>query len=85
MERVEELLDVLLSLPEDERLVVAAVAVDSVQEGNDDEAAAAWAEEARLRLQRLRRGEVSVIATEVVEQELDEIVASAGVGQGAAS
>lgn len=74
---VEHLLESLLELSQEERAAVAAVLVDSLQQGASEEIEAAWIAEAKRRLERVRSGESTPIATEAVEHELDEIVARA--------
>lgn len=72
---VEHLLDARLGLPTQERAPVAAVSTDSLQHSPRGCIEAAWIEEARRRLERMRTGESTPVTTEVVEHELDEIVA----------
>ena len=74
---VEHLLDVLLELSSEDRAEVAVVLIDSLQQIPSEEIEAAWIVEAKRRLESIRRGESTPATTEVVEQELDEIVAMA--------
>ncbi|MCH9685106.1 MAG: addiction module protein [Deltaproteobacteria bacterium] len=72
--KVGHLLDTLSSLPLEERAAAVAVLTDSLQHNPSEETDAAWIEESKRRLAGVRRGESTPVPTEVVEQELDEIV-----------
>lgn len=73
----ERLLEAAMKLPDAERAELAAVLADSVGDGSsDDEREAAWAAEAKRRLEALRSGSSETIPSEDVERELDEIVAA---------
>ena len=74
---VEHLLDALLRLRREDRACVAAILIDSLEHGSADEIDTAWSEEALCRLERVRSGRTTPSPTEVVEQELDGIVARA--------
>lgn len=74
---VERLLDTLLQLPQEDRAAVAAVLTDSLEQGPPEEIEAAWIEEAKQRLERIRSNQATPVPSAVVEQELDEIVARA--------
>ncbi|MEM7152688.1 MAG: addiction module protein [Myxococcota bacterium] len=76
-EDVDDILKALLELPRRERAVVAAVLTDSLERGPTEQIEAAWIEEAKQRISRVRAGESSPIDSRVVERELDEIVATA--------
>lgn len=74
---VEHLLETLLQLPQEDRAAVAAVLTDSLEQGSLEEIDAAWIEEAKRRLERIRSGESTPVPAGVVDRELDEIVARA--------
>lgn len=80
----EHILELLLELPQEDRAAVAAVLTDSLPQGASEEIERAWVEEAKRRLERVRSGQSVPIATEFVEQELEEIVAHAHAGERAA-
>lgn len=73
----ELLLDELLQLPQDDRLAIAAVLADSVQHEPTADVEASWIAETKRRLQAVREGRSTTVPTELVEDELDAIVAQA--------
>lgn len=73
----EHLLDELLQLPQDDRLAIAAILADSVQHEPTADIEASWLAEAKRRLQAVREGRSTTVPTELVEDELDAIVARA--------
>jgi putative addiction module component (TIGR02574 family) len=73
----EHLLDELLQLPQDDRLAIAAILADSVQHEPTVDIEASWIAEAKRRLEAVRAGRSTTVPTELVEDELDAIVARA--------
>ena len=73
----EHLLDELLQLPQDDRLAIATILADSVQHESTADIEASWIAEAKRRLQAVREGRSTTVPTELVEDELDAIVARA--------
>jgi putative addiction module component (TIGR02574 family) len=65
----QELLERAAALPESERAALAALLIESLDPGRDDDADAAWAAEVERRLAELDRGE-SGVAWESVRQGL---------------
>jgi putative addiction module component (TIGR02574 family) len=64
-----------MELPEDERAELAAVLVDSIGDGRPEaDIDAAWLVEVRRRLQAVRSGQATLIPTEEVERELEELI-----------
>ena len=64
-----------MELPEDERAEFAAILVDRVGDGRSlEEIDAAWLSVARRRLEDVRSGWATVIPTEEVERELEELL-----------
>jgi putative addiction module component (TIGR02574 family) len=64
-----------MELPEDERAELAAILVDSIGDGRPEaEVDAAWLAEARRRLEAVRAGRATLIATEDVERELEALI-----------
>jgi putative addiction module component (TIGR02574 family) len=77
MTDAERLLDELLELPRDDRAVIAAILTDSLEHDRSPAIEAAWIAEAKLRLEAVRSGRSIPVASELVEEELDAIVARA--------
>ena len=73
----EQLLDELLQLPQDDRAAIAAILADSIQHQATPVIEASWIAEAKHRLEAVRAGRSTTIPTELVEDELDAIVARA--------
>jgi putative addiction module component (TIGR02574 family) len=71
----QTVLDAAMELPEDERAELAAILVDSIGDGRPEaEVDAAWLAEARRRLEAVRAGRATLIATEDVERELEALI-----------
>lgn len=63
-----------MELPEDERAELAAVLVDSIGDGRPEaDIDEAWLRAIRQRLQAVRAGQATLIPTEEVERELEEV------------
>jgi putative addiction module component (TIGR02574 family) len=73
----ERLLDELLELPREERAAIAAILSDGIEREPSPEVEASWVAEAKRRLEAVRSGRSIPVASEVVEEELDAIVARA--------
>ena len=69
----ERLLEAALDLPDAERSELVAILADSLR-GPDAEIEAAWIEEAKRRLARIRSGESKTVPWEEVERELEDII-----------
>lgn len=64
-----------MALPEDQRAELAAILVDSIGDGRSEaEIDAAWLAEARQRLAAVRSGRATLVPTEKVERELEELI-----------
>ena len=64
-----------MELPEDERAELAAVLLDSIGDGRPEtDIDAAWLAEAKRRLEAVRAGRATLIPTEEVERELEELI-----------
>lgn len=73
----QSLLDAALQLPDQERAEFAAILADSVGDGTSPaEVDAAWIAEAKQRLTAVRAG-ASVVESDEVERELDQLVDAA--------
>ena len=71
----QTILDAAMELPEDERAELAAILADSIGDGRPvAEIDAAWLAVARQRLEDVRSGRATVIPTEEVERELEELL-----------
>jgi putative addiction module component (TIGR02574 family) len=74
----QSILDAAMELPEDERAELAAILVDSIGDGRPEaDSDAAWLVEARRRLAAVRCGQTTLIPTEEVERELEELILDA--------
>jgi putative addiction module component (TIGR02574 family) len=64
-----------MELPEDERAELAALLLDSIGDGRPEaDIDAAWLAEAKRRLEEVRAGRATLIPTEEVERELEELI-----------
>ncbi|HLT40475.1 MAG TPA: addiction module protein [Enhygromyxa sp.] len=71
----QSILDTAMALPEDQRAELAAILVDSIGDGRSEaEIDAAWLAEARQRLAAVRSGRATLVPTEKVERELEELI-----------
>ena len=71
----QTILDAAMELPEDERAELAAILADSVGDGRSvAEIDAAWLSVARRRLEDVRSGRATLIPTEEVERQLEELL-----------
>ncbi|MFO7563444.1 MAG: addiction module protein [Enhygromyxa sp.] len=62
-------------MPEDERAELAAILVDSIGDGRPQtEIDAAWLAEAKRRLDALRSGRATLVPSEEVERELEDLI-----------
>jgi putative addiction module component (TIGR02574 family) len=67
-----------MALPEDERAELAAILVDSIGDGRSEtEVDAAWLAEAKRRLEAVRSGQATLVPTEEVERELEDLLLDA--------
>jgi putative addiction module component (TIGR02574 family) len=65
-----ELLAAALELDEGDRAAVAGALIESLEGPGDPQAAAAWSEEIRRRVEALDRGEVETVAWSEVRERL---------------
>ena len=71
----QSILEAALALPEPERAELVARVADSIGEGEaESDIDAAWLAEAKRRLERVRSGRATLIATEEVELELEQLL-----------
>jgi len=64
-----------MALPEDERAELAAILVDSIGDGRPEtENDAAWLAEVRRRLEAVRSKRATLIPTDEVERELEDLI-----------
>jgi putative addiction module component (TIGR02574 family) len=74
----QNILDTALALPEHERAELAAILVDSIGDGRlEMEIDAAWLAEAKRRLEAVRSGQATLVPTEEVERELEDLILDA--------
>ena len=75
----QSVLEAAMALPEDQRVELAIILLDSIGDDRPDtEIDAAWLVEAKRRLDAVRSGHSStLIPTEVVEHELEELILDA--------
>jgi putative addiction module component (TIGR02574 family) len=67
-----------MALPEDERAELVAILVDSLGDGRPEtEIDAAWLTEANRRLAAVRSKRATLVPTEEVERELEELILDA--------
>jgi putative addiction module component (TIGR02574 family) len=72
------ILDAAMKLPDDERAELAAILLDSIGDGRSvEEIDVAWLAEAKRRLEAVRSGRATVIPTEEVERELEDMLLDA--------
>lgn len=71
----QSILEAALALPEPERAELVARVADSIGEGEaESDIDAAWLAEAKRRLESVRSGRATLIATEEVELELEQLL-----------
>ncbi len=64
-----------MALPEDERAELAVLSVDSLGDRRPEtEIDAAWLAEANRRLEAVRSNQATLVPTEEVERELEELI-----------
>lgn len=74
----QSILDTAMALPDDERAELAAILVDSIGDGRPEaEIDAAWLAEAKRRLEAVRSGKATLVPTEEVERELEDLILDA--------
>lgn len=67
-----------MALPEDQRVELTIILLDSIGDDRPDtEIDAAWLVEAKRRLEAVRSGRSTLIPTEAVERELEELILDA--------
>jgi len=69
MQEAQELLKKALALPDKERADLAGTLIDSLDHTVDENAEAAWQEEAARRLDEVQSGRVKTIPWDVVQQK----------------
>lgn len=77
-ERTAAVLAEVLGWPETERGDLAARLIESLDPGADNDAAEAWDEEIRTRLEDVRRGRVTPVPWEEARRQILERVEDAG-------
>jgi len=74
----QSILEAAMALPEDERAELAAILTDSIgDDRSQTEIDAAWLAEAKRRLEEVRAGRATLVPTEEVERELEELLVNA--------
>ena len=68
---LNQLADAALSLPRDQRAVLAAILEDSLDEEDLAEVSAAWDAEIQRRLSAIDRGEATLLTEEEVNRRLE--------------
>jgi putative addiction module component (TIGR02574 family) len=71
-ERSMELLEKALALSEEERAELAASLLQSLDQGSDEDAEAAWRKEIDRRLEKLNSGEAQTISWDEVQSQMAE-------------
>jgi putative addiction module component (TIGR02574 family) len=67
-----ELLEKALALSEEERAELAASLLQSLDQGSDEDAEAAWRKEIDRRLEKLNSGEAQTISWDEVQSQMAE-------------
>lgn len=71
---IEELLAAALRLSREERVELAALLTDSVEDAPSEEIERAWLTEARRRLEEVRAGRMRTVSAQEVERKLWEML-----------
>lgn len=74
MNTLESITSDAMLLPEDQRLILAHILLDSIESAADPEIEAAWDQEIRERLRQFDAGEVKGIPSEEVFAKAEEML-----------